>query len=449
MKKIDEMLNTFDNWLKTPNDTMYPSDIAYLLKNLEKEDEKLFLYYIELIPKEYLGEILLELPKNLRKQVIDYLNIDELTLAIEELESDDATDLVQDIEVLDKNKFDTVVANLSEEDRKDINKLIEYEENESGAFMQTELFQANIKDTIRTSISKLKILKDKGELENIHQVFIVDDSKRLIASIPLEDLIIMDFNSKFIDVLKDSYYKPKSVKDTEKVEVLAKIFEQYNLSVIAVVDWQGVLLGRITSDDIYDVIQEIATEQIYNMAGLDEEIETNESLKEIAKKRSAWLFLNLITAILSSFVIAIFDDTLKAYITLAILMPIVASMGGNAGTQTLAVIIRQLTLGEIDFENAKYAIKKEVFVSLINGFIFALLIGLISYFWFKNLNLGFVIAIAMVVNIFFAGFMGALIPITFKKIGVDPTISSTVILTTVTDILGFFTFLGLAKIIIL
>ena len=212
--------------------------------------------------------------------------------------------------------------------------------------------------------------------------------------------------------------------------------------------YQNLLIGRITSDDILDVIEDKATEQMYQLAGVDDDFE-HDDLVTTAKKRAMWLFLNLGTAILASIVIGFFDQTIQAYVALAVLMPIVASMGGNAGTQTLAVMVRQMALGEIDFENSKDAIKKEIFISLFNGILFALLIGIIAYFWFNTALLGLVIGMSMIINLFSAGFFGASIPLLLKKYNIDPAVGSTVLLTTVTDIVGFFSFLMLAKLILL
>jgi magnesium transporter len=194
-------------------------------------------------------------------------------------------------------------------------------------------------------------------------------------------------------------------------------------------------------------MQESATEQIYNLAGVDDEAE-EESLKEAWKKRATWLFINLLTAILASFIIGLFDDVISQYVALAILMPIVASMGGNAGTQTLTVFVRQLALGELDTENSKEAIKKEIILSVSNGLMFGIVLAAIATLWFSNPMLGLVIALSMVINLLSAGFFGGVIPLILKKLNIDPAVGSSVLLTTVTDVVGFFSFLGLAKVIL-
>jgi magnesium transporter len=209
------------------------------------------------------------------------------------------------------------------------------------------------------------------------------------------------------------------------------------------------LLGRITSDDIYDIIEEEATEQIYNLAGVNDVAEQEESVWKIGKSRGVWLGLNLLTAIAASMVIGLFDATIQSIVALAVLMPIVASMGGNAGTQTLTVTVRQMALGDIEADEAKETIVKEVLVSLMNGAVYSVVMGMIAYVWFQMPMLGVVIAAAMLINLFSAGFFGAVIPLALKKFGVDPAIGSTVLLTTVTDVVGFFSFLGLATLILL
>ena len=447
-----------ENAIKDPGklleklDELHPSDIAYSLKKIESNSEDDFFYVLKNLPDDVLGEVLLELPDNLREDAYNELSIEQLTDAVDELESDDATDVIQELEELDSEKAKEIYEGLEEEDQKEIDWLKRYEEDEAGAYMQTELFSAKLNETVGESIERLRKAKAEDELENIHQVFIVNDEKSLLASILLEDLIIFDFNKTYDEILQGedaNKYKPFKVADDTHIDEVAKQVEQYDLSVVAVVGYQDMLMGRITSDDILDVIEQNATEQMYQLAGVDEDSEHEDNLVNTAKKRALWLFLNLGTAILASIVIGFFDQTIQAYVALAVLMPIVASMGGNAGTQTLAVMVRQLALGDIELENARDAVKKEVFVSLFNGFLFALIMGVIAWFWFDEKLLGVVIGMSMIINLFSAGFFGASIPLVLKKLDIDPAVGSTVLLTTVTDIVGFFSFLMLAKMILL
>ncbi|MEA3512861.1 MAG: magnesium transporter [Campylobacterota bacterium] len=444
---IDEIELELNNILENFED-YHPSDIANKLKKLKKKDSEKFYSKLHEIPEEYLGEVLLELPESLRDKAYTSLSTEQISNAIEELETDDATDIIQDIEDFDQKKAQNIIESLDKEDQDDINWLKKYDDDVAGGYMQIELFSANQNDTIRDAINKFKILKQNNEIENVHQVFIVDDDKILIASILLEDLIIFDFNMKFSDIIKndtENLYKAYTVEVNDDIDEVVKQFEQYNLSVVAVTGHKNRLLGRITSDDILDVVEQSATEQLYKLSGVDDEFEQEEDLIQTGKKRASWLFINLLTAILASIVIGIFDETLKEFIALAILMPIVASMGGNAGTQTLAVMVRQLALGDIDKYNSRDAVKKEILLALLNGTLFAFILGIVAAVWFESSMLGIVIALSMVVTLFSAGFFGSTIPLVLKKFDIDPAIGSTVLLTTVTDIMGFFSFLALAS----
>ncbi len=450
MKHYNEMRHDFELYLEDSEEhNLHASEIAYLLKKLREEDKENFFETLRKIPQDALGDVLLELPEKIKDEAIAFFSSEELAQAIEGLESDDATDLVQDIDDVDENKSEAVVSHLDEDDREDIDKLRRYEEDQAGAWMQTELFDVAIDETVQTAIDRLRTLKNSGELENIHQAFVLDDQKRLIANVSLEDMIIFDFSKTFKDLLDVLETDLRIAEATMDVEDVASMFEQYDLNVIPVIDWQGKMVGRITSDDIYDVIEERATEQIYNLAGVNDDAEQEERVWGVFQKRGSWLFVNLLTAILASIVIALFDDTLAAFIPLAILMPIVASMGGNAGTQTLTVMVRQMALGDIDRENAKSALKKELIVAMLNGFLFAFLMGIVAYFWFDLPKLGFVIGLAMIINMLVAGFFGAAIPLMLKRMDIDPAVGSTVLLTTATDVIGFFSFLGLASLILI
>ena len=438
----DELLINFEE--------LHPSEIAKILKKIYKSNNQDFFEVLQKIPDDFLGEVLLELPENLREEAYKSLSIEKLTDALEELETDDMTDIIQELEEIDEQKATDIFENLEEENQQEINWLRRYEDDEAGAFMQTELFSASLDEKIGDAVKRLKKLKKSGELFNINQVFVIDENQALIASIPLEDLIIYDFDRLFDEIIdEENPFKAQSVESNEDIKVVVKKFEEFDLDVLAVVGYKGRLIGRITSDDIIDVIEQSATNQIYQLAGVNDEYEHEKGFVSTSKKRGVWLGINLLTAIFASIVIGFFEETIAQYVALAVLMPIVASMGGNAGTQTLTVMVRQLALGEIDFENSKDAIKKEVFIALFNGFIFAILVAVVAFVWFSDAMLGVVIGLAMILNLFAAGFFGAIIPLVLKKYEIDPAVGSSVVLTTVTDIVGFFCFLGLAKIILL
>ncbi len=444
----DEVLKVrhiLETELKSGEISLHPSEIAAFLKYLYSEDREEFYSFLRKLPEDVLGEVLLELPESIKDEAIEHLSVQKLAKAIEELDSDDAVDLVKDIEHIDRDLEKQVLQNIDKEYKAEIETLSSYDETTAGAYMQTEVFKAYEDERIEDAIERLRRLKSEGELSNVHQVYVVDRAGKLKAIIPLEDLILYDFHTKFSDIIKDKKYEPITVRADEPIADLIKKFEDYDLTVAAVVDEDGKLLGRITSDDVIDLIEDQATEQIYNLAGVEDEVEEEGDIKEVTKKRAWWLLINLGTAILASFVIGLFDETIQKYVALAVLMPIVASMGGNAGTQTLTVVVRKLALGEIDWQNAKKALLQETLISLANGLIFAVIMGAIAWIWFDDRLLGVVIALAMVINLLAAGFFGAIIPLFLKKIGQDPAVGSSVLLTTVTDVVGFFAFLGLAK----
>ena len=394
----------------------------------------------------------IELPDHMLKDVIDTLPAEKIVEALEELESDDATDLLQYIEDIDEDKARELFNELDKENQNEILRLRSYDEDRAGAHMQTELFSAHLEEKLGSAVARLRQEKQEGKLENVSQLFIIDKNSVLQYAIPLEDLILFDFTKTLkqnIESTQIDHYKPHMANDMDLMQDVADMFQEYDLNVIAVTSSTGILLGRITADDIHDYIQESATEQIYNLAGVDDESEEDDTLFKAGRGRAVWLGVNLLTALFSSSIIGLFDETIAAYVALAVLMPIVASMGGNTGTQALAVTVRRLALGEIEFKDAKSVLKREVTISLVNGLIFGAIMGVIAAVWFDKGMLGVVIGLSMVTNLFFAGFFGTIIPLTLRRFNIDPAVGSAVILTTFTDAIGFFSFLGLAKWILL
>jgi magnesium transporter len=427
---------------------VHPYDISELLLELREFDEKLYLEELAKFPEELKASVLIELPKHCHEELVEHFSPSELAEITNTLDTDDAAELIRNIEDVDEDVAEEVLQSLPHEDRKNLETLISYGEYEAGSYMQTELFSAFIDEQVGDSIRRLKRLKADKELDSVYQVYIITRKNKFLGSIPLEDLILLGPNIHYEELLKEGV-NTVTVKATDDIHDVVEIASNYDMGVVPVVDLRGRLLGRITSDDIYDIIEERATGQLYHLAGVNDEAEQEESLFHIGKHRAFWLGINLFTAIAASVVIGLFDTTLQSLVALAVLMPIVASMGGNAGTQTLTVTVRQMALGEISTSDAKKTIKKEVLLGLMNGSVFALAIGLIAWFWFSLPLLGVVIAISMIINIIMAGFFGALIPLVLQKLDIDPAVGSSVLLTTVTDIIGFFSFLGLASIILL
>ncbi|XOB63225.1 magnesium transporter [Campylobacterota bacterium DY0563] len=433
---------------KAGNSEVHPYDLAKELEKLRDLDEKEYEFICKKIPSELFAEMLCEMPSYIQEEITEVISDKKIANITSKMDSDDASELIYNISQKDEELAQTILSKLDDEDKEIIERLNSYEDHEAGSYMQSELFSATLDEDIGTAVKRLKKLKEDDLLDNIFHVFLVDRNGKLIGGIGLEELILYEKEQKFSEISEDKITNYSSSHKSDISEVV-EMFTHYNLSALAIVDDNGKLLGRITHDDIHDIIQEQDTKQLYSLAGVNDDAEHEESIYLIGRKRAIWLGINLITAILASVVIGLFDATIQSLVALAVLMPIVASMGGNAGTQTLTVTVRQMALGEISYEDAKKTISKEVLISLANGFIFAFIIGFIAFFWFKIPLLGFVIALSMVINLLSAGFFGAVIPILLEKFDIDPAIGSTVILTTVTDVVGFFSFLGLATIVLL
>ena len=441
MNELERYLHSHDT------EELHSSEIANLLKDM---DEQSFNAAIQTIPNELIADVALELPDRYFGDIVEQYTPKEIAQSLSDLESDDQTDFIQDLEEHDEAVAKEVFAHLDEEDQADILHLKQYDEDEAGAYMQKEVYTAALDHTVNEVIRDFAKLRREGELENVQYIFITDGQGVLHYGVSLDNLLTFDFDKSLKDNIEGSpeSYLVIRAEDHEEIDEIVKKFQEYDLTALPIVDHKGVLIGRITSDDIYDIINEQATDQMYHLAGVDDDAEDDDDLLRAGKARAVWLGINLVTAILASAVIGLFSDTLQSIVALAILMPIVASMGGNAGTQSLTVVVRQLALGDIAKNDAWRTIKKEVILSLANGLIFAVVIGVIAAIWFDKGMLGIVIALSMIINLLSAGFFGSMVPLVLKRLEVDPAIGSTVILTTVTDIVGFFSFLGLATLIL-
>ena len=426
----------------------HPYDLAQELLDLREISEDDYEFICKKMPIELFAEILCEMPNYIQEEISDILSDNKIANITSKMDSDDASMLIYNISQNNEEIAETILSKLNEKDKEIIRQLNSYEEDQAGAYMQNELFKASLDEKIGDSLKRLRELKQNDILDNIFHAHIVTSDGKFIGSIGLEELILFEHDLKYKDIPEEKFTN-YSLNDKEDIEDAVDMFTNYNLSALAVVDSDNKLLGRITHDDIHDIIQQINTKQLYSLAGVSDDAEHEESIYLIGRNRAIWLGINLVTAVLASLVIGIFDATIQSLVALAILMPIVASMGGNAGTQTLTVTVRQMALGEIDYQDAKKIIYKEVMISVVNGLLFAAVIGVVAYLWFNIPLLGVVIAISMIINLFSAGFFGAVIPIVLQKKGIDPAIGSTVILTTVTDVVGFFSFLGLATLILL
>jgi len=419
----------------------HDSELGQLLLACKDDDDRITIFGC--IPEELRGEVLLELPEGMQEDLLASLAPSEIEEVVEHLDSDDATDILQ---AVDKDVADEVIELLEPEDRREIEPLLEHDEESAGGLMQAELFKVRNDWNVHKVLEALR--RFGHEIEQLNQVYIVDDADKLTGVIPLHQLLFCNPGDSVARIMDTAFPRVHAGQDQEKV---AHIFEKYDVLALPVVDDDGVLVGRITADDILDVVQEEATEDMYRLAALSDEDDLAEPVGITAWRRGVWLAVNLVTAILASMVIAQFEATIAQLVALAVLMPIVASMGGIAGTQTLTVIVRGIALGRVTFETERRALVKEVTVSVVTGLSFAVMMGLVATFWFPALGvkLGMVIAAAMMINLLAAGLSGALIPLTLQRLHIDPALASGTILTTVTDVVGFFAFLGLATVFLL
>ncbi|RMF12612.1 MAG: magnesium transporter [Alphaproteobacteria bacterium] len=417
--------------------SLHEADIADLLELLKGEERRKL---ISALGTEFNPEILSELDETVRDEIIDTLRAEDLAAAVAQLETDDALYVLED---LDEERRAEVLSNIPLQDRAALEEGFSYEEESAGRLMRRELIAVPQFWSVGQTIDYLRESEDLPE--DFHEIFVVDPRFHPIGVVPLSRLMRAKRHVLIRDIMEEEQRLIPVDMDQEEV---AFIFKQYNLTSAAVVDAQGRMVGVITIDDVVDVIQEEADEDILRLAGVQDG-DLNESLTSVTRTRFIWLLVNLGTAVLASVVISWFDATLEQMVALAILMPIVASMGGNAGTQTMTVAVRALAMRELTATNALRVINKEVVISLINGVLLAVIIGALAAAWFSSVMLGLVLAVAMVVNMLVAGLSGVLIPITLQRLGVDPAVASSVFVTTVTDVVGFFAFLGLAAVIML
>ena len=423
-------------------DEIHYADAADLLERLSTEDRA---RVIDILRDDFDPEILSELDETVRDHVVECLGVEELAAALVEMDSDDALEVVEE---LDEDEKKQVLDAIPAGDRTRIEEGLSYPEDSAGRLMQREVVTVpgfwDVGETIDFLRQNADL--DDGSLPaQFFDILVVDPSHRPLGSIPLSRLLMTRRPVPVTDIMETEM---KVLPVTTDQEDVAFVFRQRDLVSAPVVDESGRLVGAITIDDVVDVIHEEHEEDIMRLGGVKED-DLYEATMDTTRARFTWLLVNLLTAILASIVIGLFDGTIEQMVALAILMPIVASMGGNAGTQTLTVAVRALAMKELTPTNATRVIFKEALVGLFNGILFAVLIGGVAWFWFSSPMLGVVIGLAMIVNMFVAGLAGTTIPLTLERFGVDPAVASSVLLTTVTDVIGFFVFLGLAALILI
>lgn len=421
---------------------LHYADMADLLERLHDDDRGKL---ITIMGPSLDADVISELDETIRDRVIDDMGLDAVALVVSELETDDAVEIIEELEDHEQQQ---VLDSIPDEDRALIEESLGYPEDSAGRLMQRELVTVPTFWTVGETIDFLRSSADSDENDlpdQFYVIYVVDPAHRPVGMVWLDKVLRTRRPIKMTEVMEPDMKVIPVMTDQEDV---AFLFRQRDLVSAPVVDEGGRLIGAVTIDDIVDVIDEEHEEDIMRMGGVRED-DLYSAVLDTTRARFSWLFVNLLTAIAASVVIGMFDATLDQVVALAILMPIVASMGGNAGTQTLTVAVRALAMKELTATNASRLVGKELLVGVANGLVFALLAGAVAWFWFGIPALGAVIAVAMVVNMLVAGLAGTVVPLVLDRNGIDPAIASSVFLTTITDVVGFFVFLGLAAIVLL
>ena len=418
---------------------LHAADIADLLEQIDGADRAAL---IRLYGQEFDGEILSELDESIREDVISILSPQVLTQAVRELDSDDVVDLIEDLEDAQQ---ETILDALEETDRVAVEQALNWPEYSAGRMMQREVVMAPEHWTVGEAIDHLRATPEDDLPDQFYHIVMVDPRLHPLGNVTLGKLMRSRRETRLADILEETFQIIPAMRDEGDV---AYAFNQYHLISAPVVDEEGRLIGVITIDDAMAVLDEEHEEDILRLAGVGEG-SLSDRVAETTKQRLPWLAVNLVTAIAASMVISQFEAAIAQIVALAVLMPIVASMGGNAGTQSLTVAVRAIATKDLTGSNVWRVIRREVLVGLVNGVIFAVIMGIVGVVWFGSPALGYVIATAMVINMVVAGLAGTGIPILLERFGVDPALASGAFVTTVTDVVGFFAFLGLAAVVLL
>jgi len=421
------------------NGALPAQDVARLLESSPPKERRLLW---ELIEQKNEGEILQHLSEDISTQFLKEMDTEQLVAVTEQLESDDLADILQN---LPETVVKEVLASMTAQDRSRVESLLSYPEDSAGGLMNTDTI------TVRPNITidiAFRFLRRHNSLPDMtDSLLVVSRSDRFLGTLPLTKLLVADTDASVRDIMET---ETTVIEAGAPASEVAQLFEKMDLVSAPVIDEaSGKLLGRITIDDVVDVIRDEAEHSMLSMAGLDDDEDTFAPIMHTTKRRAVWLGINLITAFIASYVIGLFQNTIDQIVALAILMPIVASMGGIAGSQVLTLVIRGIALGHIGAANTRWLLNREIVVGFLNGILWALVVGALTAYWFDNIEIAYIIAGALIINLLFAALVGTLLPITLKRFGIDPALAGNVILTTVTDVVGFLSFLGLATIFLI
>ena len=404
---------------------------------MEKFSDAELLYLCELLTNEKVADILEHAEEILQIRLMRILDNHRIINLLHFMSKDNIVDILGDMPV--KNRKE-IIKLMQIGERTIIQELLGYAEDTAGGIMTTEYISVKQKLTVAGTLQKIKEIAPKTE--EINTIFILNGVNQLVGTVALRDLLLAENNAVLADIMR---YNVISVEPEADQEEVARLVSKYDLPVIPVLSNRKVLLGIITVDDIIDVIVEEHTEDMLRLGGVSKEENIASSLLDSVRMRLPWLIINLLTAFLAAFTVSMFESTISQVVALAVVMPIVAGMGGNAGTQTLSIVVRSIALGEIKWGNNRRLVIKEILLGVINGGVTGALTGILIYFMFGNVYLGWIIFAAMICNLVIAGFFGFLVPLILKALHADPAVASSIFITTATDVFGFFIFLGLAK----
>ena len=422
--------------IKTILKDMPHSEIAHVLESSPPDQRKLLFSLLETSEE---GDVLADVGEEIQQDLISGISNEELSEAVKELELDEVVDILQN---LPEERMQSILSKMSLRDRNRIEEGLVYPDDTAGGLLNTDVLSVRPDHTVEVVT---RYLREQKELpENTDKIFVVSKDDKYLGEILINKIITSEVSEKIENLISP---KADPILVTESDRDVATIFERNNLISAAVVNNNGELLGRITIDDVVDVILEDADQNFLGMAGVAED--TFAPPGRAAKSRVFWLSMNLLTAFIASMSINIFQDTLDKVVYLAVLMPIVASMGGVAATQTLTIVLRGLTLEQINDTNIKWLFKRELAVSILNGIVLSILVGFATYFWFQNSLISILISCALIINLISSVFAGVIVPLVLRKLNQDPAIAGSVVVTTVTDVIGFLSFLGLATIFLI
>ena len=412
------------------------SEIAHALESSPPKQRKLFFSLLETNEE---GDVLVDLGEEIQQELVSNISNEELAEAVKELEPDETVDILQN---LPEDRMNTILSKMSYKERKRIEIGLTYPENTAGGLLNTDVISVRPSHSIEVVIN---YLRDQKELpDNTDKIFVVNKEDEYIGEIAISKIITCKPNLTVREIMSTSSNPILVSQDDKEV---ATIFERNDIISSAVIDESGKLIGRITIDDVLDVIREDADQNFLGMAGVAED--TFAPPGRAARSRVFWLSMNLLTAFIASMTINIFKDVLDQIVYLAILMPIVASMGGVAATQTLTIVLRGLTLEQINSSNLRWLFKRELAVSILNGLVLSILVGLVTYLWFGEITIALLISFALIINLVSSVIAGVFVPIILRSFNQDPAISGSVVVTTVTDVIGFLSFLGLATVFLI